>query len=150
MALLSHDVQIGTGTAYAKELVKHEANFTQYGPPGRPYEYRAYPTMMYQAKRPAKGGDAEFTSAEAGSETQRSQLESIGFVYGGPAEALAKLEAREFEMAEAAAGRAFTDRKMTAGAQDEAAAVDEKTIQHLGSIPETPIRRGPGRPPIVR
>ena len=38
-------------SAYAKEMRKHEANYTEYGPPGRPYQFRAYPTMMYKADR---------------------------------------------------------------------------------------------------
>lgn len=144
---LSHALQVGQGTEYAKELCKWEANYTQYGPPGRPYEYRAYPSAMYKAKRPAKGGDPLFDFASAEDERDRERLERVGYVYGGKAAALAALERQEFEIAELAANRHLTDRRMGEQARAEAAAADEATIQHLAAIPETPIKKRRGRKP---
>jgi len=46
----------------------------------------------------------------------------------------------------AAAERAYTDRRMSAGAQAEAAAADEAAgAKHLGAIPERPRRPRPSR-----
>jgi hypothetical protein len=140
--ILSTDIQIGTNTAYARELTKHEANFTQYGPPGRPYVYREYPAMMYKPSRPKMGGPPIFEGQTAENEQQREQLERVGFVYGGQGAALAALEAREFEIAELAANRTTTDIKMSAKAQAEMDAVDMTTIQHLGEIPAAHPKTG--------
>ncbi len=143
---LSPEIQLGTQSAYARELAKWEAHFTQYGPPGRPYVYRDYPTLMYKPTRSKSTGEVTYEGQTAETEHERTTLERIGFVWGGKAAALEKLEAREFEIAEAAAERAYQERRMSAKAQSEADAVDSTTISHLGEIQETPIRRGPGRP----
>jgi len=144
--LLGTDLQVGTNTAYAKEICRFEANYTQYGPPGRPHVHRDYPARMYKASRPSSGGAPLFEGQDAGDERERESLERIGFVYGGQGAALAALEAVEFEIAELAANRNFNDRAMSAKARAEAEAADSRTIQHLAEIPETPIKRGPGRP----
>jgi hypothetical protein len=140
--LLGTDLQVGQNTAYAQELRKWEANYTQYGPPGRPHVHRDYPARMYQASRPPQGGPAVFEGVTAEDERDRERLERIGFVYGGQGKALEALEAREFELAELAANRALTDRKMTAKAQAEAEKVDVATIKHLGAIPEAHPKTG--------
>jgi hypothetical protein len=140
--IVSTDIQIGTNTGYAKEITKHEANYTQYGPPGRPYVFREYPARMYKPSRPKTGGPALFEAADAENESQREQLERIGFVYGGQGAALAALEAREFEIAELAANRTTHDLRMTPKAQAEAEAVDLSTIQHLGEIPAAHPKTG--------
>jgi hypothetical protein len=153
MMHISSAVEIGRWSAYAKEVIKHEALHTQYGPPGRPYEFHAYPTMMYRASRPKAGGvTPDFEGQEAGSDTERSNLESLGYVHGGKQAAWDALEKREFEIAELAANRNALDRTMSPRAQAEAAAAEEGTIQHLAAVPETPIapKRGRGRPPKLR
>ena len=144
--MLSRDIQIGTGTAYAKELTKWEAQHTQYGPPGRPYEYREYPAMMYKPTRARDSGTVTYEHQVVETEHERSVLEALGFVAGGKGKALEALERREFEIAELAAARAAEDRLMGARALSEADAKDSATIQHLAEIPAEPIRRGPGRP----
>ena len=141
---ISEAVQLGKDSAYAREIVKHEANYTQYGPPGRPYVFREYPTMMYRATRPKAGGvEPNFEGIEAGSEVERSNLEAQGFAHGGKAAALAKLEATEFEIAELAANRAHNDRRMGEKAQAEAARVDDAAgIQHVAAVPEANRKTG--------
>lgn len=140
--LLGTDIVIGPNTAYAQEIRKWEANFTQYGPPGRPYVHRDYPARMYRPSRPPQGGPAVFEGADAADERERERLERVGFVYGGQGAALEALEAREFEIAELAANRALGDRKMSAKAQAEADKVDTGTIQHLGAIPTAHPKTG--------
>ena len=143
---ISEAVQLGKDSAYAREIVRHEAHHTQYGPPGRPYEFRPYPTMLYRPVRSKTSGDVAYEGQEAQDDTTRERLERVGFIHGGQGAALAALEAREFEIAELAANRHALDRKMSDKAQAEVAAVEDATIQHLAAIPETPIKRGPGRP----
>lgn len=139
---ISDSVQLGRDSAYAREITKHEAHHTQYGAPGRPYVFRAYPTMMYRPTRPTSGGAVTWESQEAHSDTERSNYESVGFFHGGKAAALAALEAREFEVAELAANRAFNDRAMGEKARVEAGAIDDATIQHLGEIREAHPKTG--------
>ncbi|HMF61455.1 MAG TPA: hypothetical protein VK595_13835 [Vicinamibacterales bacterium] len=143
--LLGTDLQVGTQTAYAREICKFEANYTQYGPPGRPHVHRDYPARMYKPSRSASGGPPVFEGQDADDERDRERLERLGFVYGGQGAALEALEAREFEIAELAANRAFNDQRMSPKAQAEADAADARTMQHLAEIPETP-KRAPGRP----
>ena len=145
---------IVASSAYAEELTKWEAHYTEFGPPGRPYDDLVregkinpnYPTMMYQAKRPAAGGPPTFDKQEAATETDRTRLESIGYVWGGPAAALAALEQLEEVMATAAAERAYADRKMSDRARIEADAKDSQTIKHLGEIPSDPL---PAKNPVI-
>jgi hypothetical protein len=141
---ISDAVQLGKDSAYAKEITKHEANYTQYGPPGRPYEYRPYPTMMYRASRPKEGGAIpDFDQMEAGNDHERESCERQGFVYGGKAEALAALERQEFEFAELAANRELNDRKMSDKARTEATRVDDAAgIQHVPNIGEANKKTG--------
>jgi hypothetical protein len=56
-------------------------------------------------------------------------------------EAIAAVHAAHLEHARLAANRAAHERGMSDNARAEAAAVDEATMEHVPSIPETPIRR---------
>lgn len=141
---ISESVQLGKDSAYAQEIRKHEANYTQYGPPGRPYVFREYPTMMYRATRPRAGGvDPDFEGREAADDRDREMLERQGFAHGGKGAALAKLEATEFEIAELAANRALNDRRLSEQARAEADAVDKAAgIQHVAAVPEAHRKTG--------
>lgn len=134
--MLSHQIHLGQESAYAKEMRKHEAHFSQYGPPGRPYVFREYPTAMYKPTRAKDSGNVTFEFAMADDDVQRERLERQGFVHGGKGAALAALEKQEFEFAELAANRASTDKRMGELAREEADRVDSNTIQHLPVIPE--------------
>ena len=142
--MLSHAIAIGPGTEYAKEITRWEAHHTQYGPPGRPYVFREYPAMLYKASRDAQGR-LSFESREVGDASERERAERVGFVFGGQAVALERLERQEFEIAELAANRAYNDRKLSPEAQAEAEAVDLSTGRHLAEIPEQRVVRR-GRP----
>lgn len=138
--LISTDVNIGPQTAYAKEICKHEAHHTQYGPPGRPYVYREYPHRMYKPKR--VDGGVTFEAQDADDESQRERLERQGFFFGGQGAALEALEKQEYEMAELAANRVIPEQRMSDKARAEAAAVDESTIRHLPVISEANKKSG--------
>jgi hypothetical protein len=125
---------------YAKERRRWESTHSEFGPPGRPAVGTEFPLMIYRAKRSPNGGPPIIEHHIVDDEQQERNMRSRGFVRG-PDNAIKELEASEQGVAIAAAERAAADRKMSAKAQAEAVAVDETTISHLGSIPETPIHK---------
>ncbi len=135
--MLSHEIQLGPKTEYAKEMRKWEGLPGPYGMPGRPYEYRAYPTMLYRPTRAKDSGTVTYDEQIAGDDAERARWEAQGFVHGGKGAALAHLERQEFEFAELAANRAVTDKRMGELAREEGERIDSATIQHLPVIPET-------------
>jgi len=132
-------------SAYAQERVKHEALHTDLGPPGRPYEYREYPKRLYKAKD-AQG--REFDAVDVGSETEEQNMLSRGF-RAGRDHAIEALLARQKDVAEAAANRAWHEQRMSEKARREAAEADDATPNHLPVVPEKPRppRRKPGPKP---
>lgn len=107
--------------------------------------FAEHPKMLYRAES-ADGGPRIAATKIAADE----QAERIAIGQGWSAsqeEAIDAVHAQHREFARLAAERANTERWMSSKAQEEAAAVDESTMEHIPSIPETPIRRGPGRPP---
>ena len=58
-------------------------------------------------------------------------------------------EALERDRSTLEAHRNYEDRNMSAGAKTEIAAVRQAAQDFVPEVPETPIRRGPGRPPKV-
>jgi hypothetical protein len=125
---------------YARERRRWESQHTEFGPGERPYTYQEFPLMMYRAVRSSSGGAPTLEHYVVENEQQERNMLSRGFVRG-PENAVAALEERERGLAQAAAERAYQDKRMSEKAQQEAAAVDESTISHLGSIPETPIHK---------
>lgn len=133
-------------SGYAKETRKWEAHHTQFGPPGRPYVFSEYPSRMYRAMR-QKSGDRTLEAETAGNDTERSSLESRGFVVGGQQAALDALTAQEKSYAELAAEINYDARHgMGEKARVEVdMAQDAAGARHLPMIPETPVKRR-GRP----
>lgn len=132
-------------SAYAVEMRKWEAQHTEFGPPGRPYQYAPYPAMFYRIDQNSNGGFDITDRITVDDENAANNLRSRG--YGnGAGEAMQLCLDRQKEIAALAANRAFSDQRMSEKAQREAAAVDAETIEHVPVIPETPIRRKPGRP----
>ena len=127
-------------SGYATERRRWETTHTEFGPPGRSLVFQEFPLMVYRAKRAETGGKPILEHHIVGNEQEERNLLSRGFVRG-PEQAIARLEYQEQELARAAAERAYADQRMSDKAKQEAAAVDESTIAHLGEIKETPIRR---------
>jgi hypothetical protein len=125
---------------YAKERRRWETQHTEFGPPGREARFTEWPIMLYRATRHPNGGPPIIEHIIADDEQQERNMRSRGFVRG-PDNAIKALEARERGVAIAAAERADADRRMSERAQAEARAVDDTTISHVGSIPETPIHK---------
>jgi hypothetical protein len=125
---------------YAKERRKWETTHTEFGPPGRAATFTEYPLMIYRAKRSATGGPPILEHHIVENELDERNMRSRGFVRG-PDHAVEMLDQQERELATAAAERAYHDKRLSAQAQAEAAAVDESTIHHIGDMPETPIHK---------
>ena|SRR5947207_9790949 len=124
---------------YARERCRWETTHTQFGPPGRAAVYQEFPLMVYRAKRAETGGKPILEHHIVNDEQEERNLLSRGFVRG-PEQAIARLEYGEQELARAAAERAYAEQRMSDRAKQEAAKVDESTIQHLGEIPEQSIK----------
>lgn len=98
--------------------------------------------MLYKAVR-ADGGPR--VNLEDGgycivaSEVEHRGKTALGW-HDGQNEAIAAIHAEDREWSELAANRAANERTMSAKARAEANAVDESTIQHVPSIPETGIK----------
>jgi hypothetical protein len=130
---------------YAKERRKWETTHSEFGPPGRAAVFSEFPLMIYRATRKPAGGPPDIEHFIVNDEQEQRNMMSRGYVQG-PDKAVEALEHQERGLAAAAAERAYADQRMSAKAKEESAAADDSTISHLGEIPETPIRRGPGRP----
>ncbi len=104
---------------------RHEAHHSKFGSPGRPYQFREFPTMMYRAARNPAGQVVIVEAQTANDEHAQRSLESRGFAHGGQAAALEAVERREQELAELAA------------VEDAAGA------RHLGTVAEAPKRPKP-------
>jgi hypothetical protein len=128
-------------SSYAAERRKWETTHTEFGPPGRAAVFTEFPIMIYRASRPSSGGATPILEHVIVDNAQQEEnMRSRGFVRG-PDHAVQMLEQQERELAQAAAERAYQDKRMSEKAQAEAATVDESTINHVGAIPETPIKR---------
>lgn len=129
-------------SAYAKEMVKHEAQYSPFGPGLRPYEFKLYPMMMHKAGRPANGlGADEITDTRiVQSDGEEALARGQGF-RPTPNEAIDVFTKVQFDVAEHAANGAFHERCMSPNAQAEAFAAREEAGVHLGEIPAKPVRR---------
>lgn len=133
-------------SAYSQELAKWEARPTAYVPePGRPFVFREYPKMLVKASR-ATGGPKITDTITAANPSEEATLLSRGWSLTQEA-AIEAIHAQDRDIAQAAAERAFSDRRMSERAQAEARAADDATPAHVPVVPETPIRK---RRPYVR
>lgn len=120
-------------TEHAKELAKWN----------KPYVFQPYPRMLYRVKTLGNGSLAQ-EQRIVGSEGEQLLAVGQGWMTD-PEEATQAEVRRQEDRGTAAAERAWTDRRMSASAQAEAAAVDAATAKHLPEIPEAP-KRVIGRP----
>ena len=144
-------VLIAPDTPYGKELWKwdHREDETHPSDPTirgmRPASKREYPQMMYKAtgKNPWT-----FDREIAADEREQRNMESRGFVAGGPGKAAEAFDGLVQAAALAAAHRNYEDRNMSPAALEHSSAVEQASSRHLGEIPRTPVRRR-GRTPKV-
>lgn len=136
-------VQWTRDSPYAKEAVKWEMDYSEFGPPGRPRQavgFLEFPKMLSLAGRNSQGipGIVDHQTVHDPSEEARYLAKGYR---AGEDTALEALHARDSEIATLAANRAFQEKTMSPAAQQEAAAWDASTADHLPAIPETPIRK---------
>ena len=128
-------------SAFSKEMAKWNAHYTEHGPPGKPFVFHEYPAMMYKAGR-VEGKPQIVDKHIAADEDAQRNLESRGFVAGGPGKAMEALESDELWQAKLAAERNYEEARMGPKAQEQARAVNEAAgMRHVPSVPETPIKR---------
>jgi len=128
---------------WAKEARKWEATHTEFGPAGRPYVHRVYPTWSFRAGEVPGGGIGLVETRIAETEAQRTAAESSGFRME-PLEAIKAYEAQQLEYAKLAAEREYEKRhgKISARARQEVEAVEDAAgARHLPTIAPRPGRK---------
>lgn len=138
-------IVIPQNSEYAKEMRRHEAHHTSYGPPGRPYVFQEFPKRLYRAMRGEHG--PEFEALTVASADEQRNLQSRGFALS-QTEALTALDREQTEHGKLAAEREWQiqhGRHSERAVEEIRAAESEHGARHLPSVPETPIRRV-GRP----
>lgn len=138
-------VQYPKDSEYAKEVVKWEAQHTDFGPPGRPYLRRDFPMTVHKAGRREGVTLAIVETKHVGDEAEQTRAQHDGF-YPTPLEALEAFHAQGLELAKLAAERHENERRMSELAQAEAKAADEASGDHVASVPTTPIKPKPAAP----
>lgn len=102
------------------------------------WEHQEYPKAMVLAAQTPNGIKITETRS-AQSDVEEANLLSRGYRMKA-CDAVAYVESQNVAVAEAAANRAFNDRRLSPKAQDEADVLDRSTARHLGEIPAAPIR----------
>lgn len=105
--------------------------------------YQPYPAMFYLV---TQKNPWAYEQAIAHDEHEARNLQSRGFVAGGVQAACAAFDAEQQEHAVLAAARNWEDRNLSEKARAEVDAAEQASARHLPAIPETPIKRSPGRP----
>lgn len=152
--MLGHhnSIAMGPATEYAKEMRKWEAFPSVFGPGERPYQFREYPKRMYRCEYVQGKGIDIVESHDVGDIHEERNLLSRGFS-STLQEAHDVAQAAITEAATLAAERNF---EIAHGRLSEKAAAEVRAVEaeagavHVPMIPETPIRRDPGRPPKDR
>lgn len=127
---------------YGREKIRWEAHHTAAGPPGRPYEFRRYPSMMYRADRIEHGPLGIVDRQTAADEHEERNLLSRGFARSA-AEAVKLKEDEQLEHAKLSAERNYdVEKRLGERAREEVARAEAKHgSEHLPTMPETPIKR---------
>lgn len=140
--MLGHhaSIAIGQTSEYAKELCKHEALHTKYGPPGRPYVHAEFPKRLYKAVRGDKG--IEFEGFTVHNDDEQRNMQSRGYALSQP-DALDALHREQTEHGKLAAERNYEiDRgRLSERAAAEVRAAEAAHSGHLPEVPEKPIRK---------
>jgi hypothetical protein len=135
-------ILVSPDSAAAKEMRKWESQYTEAGPPGRPYVYHPYPAMLYKAGRINDGPLGIVDTVTVANEQEAANMKSRGYCVG-PKEAIEAMEQQQLEFAKLSAEREYEKRhKLSEGAVAEVVAAENAHgSEHLPTIEETPIRR---------
>ena len=113
-----------------------------------PYRYQEFPKMLFRGTT-TTAGRVEVEQRIVGSVSEERAAQDIGWL-GKAQHALEAETGRQEAVGTAAAERAWEDRRLSAAAQAEAAAIDQASAKHLPEIPAQPITRKRVRPPRRR
>lgn len=141
-------ISLPQSTEYAKEMAKWEAHHTQWGPPGRPYQFHEYPKRMCRAEYVPGEGFKVVEGFNANTRDEELNFLSRGFGVGH-AGAIEIAERAHTEAGRLAAEREFAiqhGRHSERAVAEVRAAEAEYGARHLPEVPETPIKRR-GRKP---
>lgn len=130
-------------SAYAKERIKWEANFTALGPGQRPYVKREYPMMIFLGGRPegGLGADTVIAYETVGSDREFEEWRHRGY-RPSPNEAIEAYQAQELEYARLNANLEHQKKHtLSEKAAAEVSAAQDAVTGHLPMVPETPIVR---------
>lgn len=140
-------VEFGLESNYAKEMRKHEAYPTQFGPGQRPYVFTEFPKMVYRAAYVKGEGFVITERRTVDDATGELNMKSRGF-FAHQEDALKAAEAEQTEHATLAAEREW---QIQHGRISERATAEVRRAEaevgavHLPDVPETPIKKR-GRP----
>ncbi len=150
-------IAINEGSPYGEELRKHEAHYTKWGPPLRPYPFKPgeagyeFPKMLYRAVRATdetgKSRGISYEGFVVNNDTELTNMCSRGYSLSQSL-ALEALEREQLEHGTLAAERNYEikhSRISEKAASEVRAAEAEHGARHLPMVPETPIKRR-GRP----
>lgn len=145
-------IAITQTSEYAKEMRKHEALPTVYGPPGRPYTAKQeFPKRIYKAARRDVGSGIDFEGLTVNNEDEQRNMQSRGFSLTQQ-DALDALNRENVEHGTLAAERNFEIKhgRISEKAATEVRAAEGDYSGHLPEVPRTPVRRrGPNKPKAV-
>lgn len=134
---------------YAKEMRRHEAYPTQYGPAGRPYQFQEFPKQMSRAEHVPGKGIVITDTQRAETDVQEANLRYRGFHFGQDT-AIAAIERQQTEYGKLAAERNFEIARgrisEKAAAEVQAAEADHGST-HMPGMPAGKVRRKPGPKP---
>ncbi len=134
-------------SAYAREMRKHEAWPTFYGPGERPLTFREFPKMLYRAEHVPGSGIEIVERRIVADEQEERNLQSRGFVMGQD-KAIESAERQHTEYGRLAAEREWQIQhgRVSEKATSEVRAAEEAHgARHLPDVSETPIKKR-GRP----
>ncbi len=138
-------------SGYAKEMRKHEAYPTAFGPGLRPFVQQEFPKMLYKAEHVSGKGIQIVDKQVAADENAERNLQSRGF-YFGPDKAVEAIRKQQTEHGQLAAEREYDIRH---GKHSEKAVAEVRHAEaavgavHLPMVPETPIKRRGRKPKAV-
>lgn len=139
---LHPSIIIPQGTPYAEEMRKHEANYTTFGAPGRPYVFQEFPKRLYKAVSGTSRG-VEFEGFTVNDANEQRNMQSRGYCLS-QAEAMEALEREQLEHGKLAAERNW---EIQHGRVSERAAAEvreaeaEYGARHLPEVPAKPVRK---------
>lgn len=138
-------IVVTENTEYAREMRKHEAQHTKYGPPGRPYVRQEFPKRLYKAERSDKG--VTFEGFTVNNEDEQRNMQSRGWSLT-QAEAQDALIRENTEHGKLAAERNFEIKhgRISERAAEEVRQAEAAHSGHLPEVKEKPIARR-GRKP---